>query len=125
MHSIAGVQGEIEECELQLVGVGFDWLEDEGEWVSILNDGPTERCRSSVIPRTISGMPMISFLISLFRANASIRLLSAVPRSAPCTAFLSRAMLLGSSGKRLRNSSRLPSTALSRLLKSWAIPPVS
>jgi hypothetical protein len=58
-------------------------------------------------------------------ANANIRWVSAEPRSAPCIAPSSRRCARGSSGNRLRRSSRLPITAVRRLLKSWATPPVS
>ena len=63
-HGVAGVQAEIEESQLQLIGVHFDWLEESGKRVSMLNDGPMDRCRSSVMPRTSSGMPITSFLSS-------------------------------------------------------------
>ena len=96
-----------------------------GKRVSIRISGPIERCRRSAIPRTSRARSTGSGRSSWRRAKASMRWVSAAPRSAPCTALSRRRSRRGSSGRRLRISSRLPSTAISRLLKSWATPPVS
>ena len=77
------------------------------------------------MPRTSSARSVGRGSSAWRRAKASRRWVSDAPRWAPCVAPSIRRSMPGSDGKRLRRSSRLPSTAVSRLLKSCATPPVS
>ena len=92
---------------------------------SIWTVGPIERRSRSPMPVTSDARSTGLGSSAWRRANASRRCVNAAPRCAPCTAPSSRRSVDGFAGTRLRSSSRLPSTAVSRLLKSWATPPVS
>ena len=91
----------------------------------IRTPGPRARLRRSSMPPTSSATSTAAGFNSWRRANASNRWVSAAPRSAPCMALSRSRFARGSSGRRFFSSSRLPNTAMSRLLKSCAIPPVS
>ena len=87
--------------------------------------GPSDRSSRSIMPWISARRSTGTARRSCCRANASRRCVSDAPRSAPCIAPSISRCSRGSSGRRLRNRSRLPITAISRLLKSCATPPVS
>ena len=87
--------------------------------------GPSERSSRSLMPWIRARRSTGTARRSCWRANASRRWVSDAPRSAPCSAPSISRCRRGSSGMRLRSRSRLPITAISRLLKSCATPPVS
>ena len=87
--------------------------------------GPSERSSRSLMPWISARRSTDTARRSCWRAKASSRWVSEAPRSAPCSAPSTSRCRRGSSGRRLRSRSRLPITAISRLLKSCATPPVS
>ena len=97
--------------------------------VSISIFSPSERCRNSAAPlRNL--LTSIGFGSSgCRREKASSRLVSAAARCAPRIA-LRRALQIEPAFRRLLGAwrcavSRLPITIIRRLLKSWAMPPLS
>ena len=96
-----------------------------GKRTTMLMFAPSERSSRSVMPLTRSGMATATGLRFCRRAKASMRWVRMAPRWAACTALATSGAILGSSPMRRCTSSRLPSTAVSRLLKSCATPPVS
>ena len=87
--------------------------------------GPSERSSRSTMPWIRARRSTDTARKSCWRAKASSRWVSEAPRSAPWIAPSTSRCRRGSSGRRLRSRSRLPITAISRLLKSCATPPVS
>ncbi len=86
---------------------------------------PIERSSRLPMPRTRLPRSVGTTSRSCRRAKASRRCVSAAPRCAPCTAPSTSRVARGSTRHCLRSNSRLPSTAIRRLLKSCATPPVS
>ena len=83
-HGVARIQREIEDRELELVGIDADRREVvRGTPCSISMPGPSERRSISAMPSTRRGTSTASGRSSWRRAKASMRLVSVAPRSAP------------------------------------------
>ena len=92
----------------------------------------SRRMREPIVPRRNSAKEAICAFTSVLtgesgwrRAKASSLCVIVAARSAPFTASRRRVRRGLSSGRPRSTRSRLSSTTLSRLLKSWATPPVS
>ncbi len=95
-----------------------------GKRVSIDTLGPREWISRSVIPRSRSGIAQGCGSRRCLRAKESIRWVRLAPRWAASRAFCKRSAVRWSPGRRFFSSPRLPMITVSRLLKSWATPPV-
>ena len=87
--------------------------------------GSNDRDIISAIPRTTSDRLIFSGFRSCRRAKASMRFVSAAPRSAASIARPSQTLSRSFASACLRASSRFACITMRRLLKSWARPPVS
>ena len=125
-HGVARVDREVEQRHLELVGVGLHAAEGRAESGS----RSRSRGRASAAAGRSCRAPGRARRPARARAPAGGRRpacagSATAPRWAAWMALSSRPVIRGSSGSRLRTSSRLPRIAISRLLKSWATPPVS